>query len=153
MNNIQLEKKCQRYENALKEITNLEDIDEAQESIMKLLFQINDALLAVRSIAKTALQETEEETEFLESNPEFEPFPDEVGNCPKCGKPLAVRNGKRGKFIGCTGYPDCRFTKDIGNNSQEHISFDKEPMGDDPRDDLFGSIQSAVEFDGHPYGH
>ena len=23
--------------------------------------------------------------------------------CPKCGKPLAIRLGKRGRFIGCTG--------------------------------------------------
>jgi len=29
--------------------------------------------------------------------------------CPKCGKPLAVRFSKFGKFIGCTGYPDCNY--------------------------------------------
>ncbi len=29
--------------------------------------------------------------------------------CPKCGKPLAVRFSKFGKFIGCTGYPDCDY--------------------------------------------
>lgn len=35
--------------------------------------------------------------------------------CPKCGKPLAIRLGKRGRFIGCTGYPDCDFTQDLGS--------------------------------------
>jgi DNA topoisomerase I len=34
--------------------------------------------------------------------------------CPKCNKPLAIRLGKRGRFIGCTGYPDCDFTQDLG---------------------------------------
>lgn len=35
--------------------------------------------------------------------------------CPKCGKPLSIRLGKRGRFIGCTGYPECDFTQDMGN--------------------------------------
>lgn len=31
--------------------------------------------------------------------------------CEKCGKELRVVNGWRGKFWGCTGYPQCRFTQ------------------------------------------
>ena len=31
--------------------------------------------------------------------------------CPKCGKPLAVKTGRFGKFLACTGYPDCKHTK------------------------------------------
>lgn len=30
--------------------------------------------------------------------------------CPKCGNQLVVRNGKHGKFKGCSDYPKCRFT-------------------------------------------
>ncbi len=33
-------------------------------------------------------------------------------NCPECGKPLVVRVGRRGKFVGCTGYPKCRYSTD-----------------------------------------
>ncbi len=33
--------------------------------------------------------------------------------CPECGKPLAIRLGKRGNFIGCTAYPECKYTRDI----------------------------------------
>ncbi len=33
--------------------------------------------------------------------------------CPKCGKPLAIKHGRNGKFIGCTGFPECDFTKSI----------------------------------------
>lgn len=30
--------------------------------------------------------------------------------CPKCSKPLISRLGKKGKFIGCSGYPECDYT-------------------------------------------
>ncbi len=35
--------------------------------------------------------------------------------CPKCGQPLVERQGKHGKFIGCSGYPVCNFTKSTGH--------------------------------------
>lgn len=38
--------------------------------------------------------------------------------CPKCGSPLAIRLGKRGRFIGCTAYPDCDYTQDLGSASE-----------------------------------
>lgn len=31
--------------------------------------------------------------------------------CPRCGKALVKRSGAYGEFYGCTGYPDCTFTK------------------------------------------
>jgi DNA topoisomerase-1 len=31
--------------------------------------------------------------------------------CPKCGKPLVKRTGKRGPFVACSGYPKCRYVK------------------------------------------
>ena len=37
----------------------------------------------------------------------------EFGCCPKCGKPLLKRDGKKGAFIGCSGYPLCKFSKDV----------------------------------------
>ncbi len=33
--------------------------------------------------------------------------------CPKCGNKTIYRYGKFGKFIGCSNYPDCDFTKQI----------------------------------------
>ena len=33
--------------------------------------------------------------------------------CPRCGKPLVQRNGSRGPFWGCSGYPHCRFSADL----------------------------------------
>lgn len=34
--------------------------------------------------------------------------PDRVHYCPDCRKPLQRREGKRGPFWGCTGFPECR---------------------------------------------
>lgn len=33
--------------------------------------------------------------------------------CPNCGKPLAVRMSRYGKFLACTGYPDCKYTENL----------------------------------------
>src|SRR6185295_15203809 len=34
--------------------------------------------------------------------------------CPKCGKHhLTIRLGRRGRFVGCTGYPDCDYTRNL----------------------------------------
>ncbi len=29
--------------------------------------------------------------------------------CPNCGKPLAAKRGRFGSFVGCSGYPDCKY--------------------------------------------
>jgi DNA topoisomerase-1 len=36
--------------------------------------------------------------------------------CEKCGKPLVLKWGKHGKFIACTGYPECTFTREPDND-------------------------------------
>ncbi len=40
-------------------------------------------------------------------------------DCPKCGKPLVSRLGKRGRFIGCSGYPDCDYTRNPNGEASE----------------------------------
>ncbi len=40
---------------------------------------------------------------------------DEVeGDCDLCQSPLIIKRGRFGKFIACSTYPDCKFTKPIG---------------------------------------
>jgi len=31
--------------------------------------------------------------------------------CPECGKPMVIKFGRYGKFMACSGYPDCKHTK------------------------------------------
>ena len=33
--------------------------------------------------------------------------------CEICGKPMAIKDGRFGQFLACTGYPDCKNTKPI----------------------------------------
>jgi DNA topoisomerase-1 len=38
--------------------------------------------------------------------------PEPIGRaCPDCGKELVIRYGRYGKFISCSGFPDCRHTE------------------------------------------
>ena len=37
----------------------------------------------------------------------------DVGNCPECGKPLQLRNGRFGRFISCSNYPECKYTSSV----------------------------------------
>jgi DNA topoisomerase-1 len=40
--------------------------------------------------------------------------PEPVGReCPKCGNPLVYREGRYGRFIGCSSFPACRHTEQI----------------------------------------
>lgn len=37
--------------------------------------------------------------------------------CELCGKPMVVKYGRYGKFIGCSGYPECKNIKKIVNET------------------------------------
>ena len=40
--------------------------------------------------------------------------PEKIGEtCPECGGELVIREGRYGKFIGCSNYPTCRYTRPI----------------------------------------
>ncbi|MDD5271222.1 MAG: type I DNA topoisomerase [Methylovulum sp.] len=36
--------------------------------------------------------------------------------CPECGNPLSIRLGRNGRFIGCTQYPGCSYTRNLGDD-------------------------------------
>lgn len=36
--------------------------------------------------------------------------------CPECGKPMAIKLGRYGKFLACTGYPECKHARPLGKN-------------------------------------
>ncbi len=41
--------------------------------------------------------------------------------CPLCGSALVIKWGRNGKFIACSSYPECRFTKPL--NDHEHKEY------------------------------
>ena len=48
--------------------------------------------------------------------------------CEKCGKPMVIREGRFGKFMACSGFPDCKNTKAI--NSSTGLKCEKCGEGD-----------------------
>ncbi len=49
-------------------------------------------------------------------------------DCPKCGKKLSSRLGRSGRFIGCTGYPECDYTRNI--DGEETTASEPEVVAD-----------------------
>ena len=44
---------------------------------------------------------------------------DEV--CELCGKPMVVKRGRFGQFLGCSGYPECKNIKKIGKDGKASV--------------------------------
>ena len=38
--------------------------------------------------------------------------------CEKCGSPMIIKMGRFGKFMACSNYPDCKNTKQLGNDGK-----------------------------------
>src|SRR3989338_3563129 len=55
------------------------------------------------------------ETEVEKKN--MEEKTDEV--CPNCGKPMVIKQGRFGKFMACSGFPECKTAKPIKNPARE----------------------------------
>ncbi|WP_287191336.1 type I DNA topoisomerase [Syntrophothermus sp.] len=44
--------------------------------------------------------------------------PEEAGkDCPVCGKPMVIRNGRYGRFLACSGFPKCRYTESVNEET------------------------------------
>jgi len=48
--------------------------------------------------------------------------------CPECGSPVLKRFGRFGSFLACSAYPECKYTKDLGNG--------REKPPDEPTDEV-----------------
>ena len=55
---------------------------------------------------KAAIEEKRRERK--ETEIKYDPY-----ICPECGGKLRERNGRNGRFIGCSNYPNCRYTCSI----------------------------------------
>jgi len=54
---------------------------------------------------------------------------DEV--CEKCGKPMVIKWGRFGRFLACTGYPECKNTKQLKKDGEVAETIEPEPTGED----------------------
>jgi DNA topoisomerase-1 len=47
----------------------------------------------------------------------------EIGElCPECERPLVRRFGRNGPFVGCSGFPECRYTRPDGDSPEPEVT-------------------------------
>jgi DNA topoisomerase-1 len=76
----------------------------------------------------------------------FPPKPDgtDARQCPSCGNGrLALKLGRFGAFIGCSNYPDCRFTRALSPAADGSNENDIKPLGQDPETGLEVTLRSG----------
>jgi DNA topoisomerase-1 len=47
-------------------------------------------------------------------------------DCPECGKPLVIKLGRSGRFLACSGFPECRHTEPLSGEEQEEPEVSEE---------------------------
>jgi DNA topoisomerase-1 len=53
--------------------------------------------------------------------------------CPGCGKgELSLKLGRFGSFVGCSNYPECRFTRQLGQSNDAAAAQQPRELGEDP---------------------
>lgn len=78
----------------------LDEIAHGKKDMISVLRAVNDPLNKSLEIAKkdkTYINVQEKTDE----------------KCPECGKMVLIRMSKYGKFYGCSGYPDCKYTRNF----------------------------------------
>ena len=50
---------------------------------------------------------------------------DEQEYCENCGRPMVLKKGRFGQFYACSGYPDCKTTKQIGGEQRKDVPLDE----------------------------
>ncbi|MCM3746021.1 type I DNA topoisomerase [Paenibacillus pasadenensis] len=82
----------------------LDHVEEGKEDWVKVLAQFYESFEKRLEVAEEEMKEVELQDEVS----------DEV--CEKCGMPMVYKMGRFGKFLACSGFPDCRNTKPIVKN-------------------------------------
>ncbi|MCM3128703.1 MULTISPECIES: type I DNA topoisomerase [unclassified Paenibacillus] len=82
----------------------LDHVEEGSEDWVKILAEFYKSFEKRLHVAEEEMSEIEIQDEVS----------DEI--CEKCGKPLVYKFGRFGKFLACSGFPDCRNTKPIIKN-------------------------------------
>ncbi|HND56042.1 MAG TPA: topoisomerase DNA-binding C4 zinc finger domain-containing protein, partial [Pirellulaceae bacterium] len=60
--------------------------------------------------------------------------------CPECGKPMLLRMNRWGRFLGCSGYPECKTTQRIARDG----SIEAKRPGPEPTDEICDKCGSPM---------
>ena len=73
--------------------------------------------------------------------------------CPKCTNgTMGLQLGKYGAFIGCSNYPECKYTKQIAKNDQNDTEFDATVIGEDGILGIDPETNENIYIKKGPYG-
>jgi len=90
------------------DIVNIEFTAHMEEELDKVANE-NKNWVGVVQDFYTPFDKSLQNASLLMEKVKLEELTDEI--CPECGKPLAIKMGRYGKFLACTGYPGCKYTK------------------------------------------
>ena len=68
-------------------------------------------------------------------------------DCDECGKPMIIRNGRRGQFLGCSGYPKCKNTGEVPAKLLEELGLNGDGTPADAAANGEAEAASDVETD------
>jgi DNA topoisomerase-1 len=88
----------------------LDQVEEGQADWVKLLQEFYGPFKVDLEKAKVEMRDLKREEQKT----------DEV--CEKCGKPMVIKWGRNGHFLACSGYPECRNTKEFTRNSDGSLT-------------------------------
>jgi len=78
--------------------TSLDDVEDGNRDWMRILADFYGPFLSDLKKADSELQKAQLASDCV---------------CSKCGRPMVVKLGRTGKFLACSGYPECRTTENI----------------------------------------
>ena len=78
-----------------------EELDEIEEGRLDRIKVLKDFYAPFKASLDFAQQEYQKRSNHTE----------EI--CDKCGKPMIIKWGRKGKFLSCSGYPECKNSKSI----------------------------------------
>jgi DNA topoisomerase-1 len=90
------------------DIVDIEFTAQMEDELDKIARENKDWVMVVQEFYLPFEKDLNNAAELMEKV-NLEEATEEV--CPQCGKPLVIKYGRYGKFIACSGYPDCKFTK------------------------------------------
>lgn len=82
-----------------------EELDLIESGKKKFLQVVNEFYKPFNQVVTAAEENKDSIKETLQETT------DEI--CPKCGKQLIIRWGRNGRFMACSGYPDCKHSKPL----------------------------------------
>ncbi len=97
------------------------ELEEDLDKIATDNSRYEDVLQEFYTPFKSAMEKAQSQKDQIKSE-----LLEEAGeNCENCGKPMVIRWGRNGRFMACSGYPECKTTKPLEEPDAPTVSDEK----------------------------